>query len=91
MEFKGGILKYTLFLQKMFMKKQSFFKYIVAFFFAVSLNLAFGQGSNPGGGDDDFPCFPPPCIPIDGGITFLIAAGVGLAGKKLYDQSNNND
>lgn len=33
------------------------------------------------------PCWPPPCsaIPIDGGISFLIAAGVALAGKKFYD------
>ncbi len=31
-------------------------------------------------------CWPPPCtIPIDGGLSFLIAAGVGLAGKKFHD------
>ncbi len=29
-------------------------------------------------------CWPPPCIPIDGGISLLIAAGVALGGKKMY-------
>ena len=36
-------------------------------------------GPGPGG------CFPPPCIPVDGGISLLIAAGLGIAGKKAYD------
>ena len=32
------------------------------------------------------PCWPPPCtVPIDGGISFLIAAGMALGGKKFYD------
>lgn len=32
------------------------------------------------------PCWPPPCvIPLDGGISLLIAAGVALGGKKIYD------
>ena len=30
-------------------------------------------------------CWPPPCIPIDGGISLLVAAGVALGGKKMYD------
>lgn len=37
------------------------------------------QGPGPGG------CFPPPCIPVDGGLSLLIAAGIGIAGKKAYD------
>jgi len=33
------------------------------------------------------PCWPPPCsIPLDGGISLLIAAGVGLAGKSFYNR-----
>ncbi len=45
----------------------------------------------PGGGPPgppaagDPPCWPPPCIPIDGGVGFLIAAGIALGGKKAYD------
>ncbi|MDA0714216.1 MAG: hypothetical protein O3B83_03030 [Bacteroidetes bacterium] len=38
-------------------------------------------GPGPGG------CFPPPCIPVDGGLSLLIAAGIGIAGKKAYDFS----
>ena len=30
-------------------------------------------------------CWPPPCVPIDNGIVFLIAAAVLYGGKKLYD------
>jgi len=33
------------------------------------------------------PCFPPPCIPIDGGTSILIAAGLIWGGKKAYDHS----
>lgn len=36
-----------------------------------------------GGGPPD--CWPPPCVPIDGGISLLIAAGAVYGGKKLYD------
>ncbi|HMN04874.1 MAG TPA: hypothetical protein PKD45_04035 [Flavobacteriales bacterium] len=36
----------------------------------------------PGGGP---PCWPPPCIPIDGGISLLIGAGALLGGKKAMD------
>lgn len=31
------------------------------------------------------PCWPPPCIPIDGGISALIVAGAAYGAKKLYD------
>lgn len=29
-------------------------------------------------------CWPPPCIPIDGGISLLIVAGAIYGGRKLY-------
>lgn len=35
----------------------------------------------PGGGGP--PCWPPPCVPIDGGISLLLAAGLALGGRKL--------
>ncbi len=38
----------------------------------------------PGGGMTP-PCWPPPCIPIDGGLSFLVAAAAIYGGKKLYD------
>ena len=36
----------------------------------------------PGGGP---PCWPPHCIPIDGGLSLLIGAGALLGGKKAWD------
>ncbi|MCB9162918.1 MAG: hypothetical protein H6592_00575 [Flavobacteriales bacterium] len=40
--------------------------------------MAQGVGGQP-------PCWPPPCIPIDGGVSLLIAAGTLLGGKKALD------
>ncbi|MBS1635501.1 MAG: hypothetical protein JST26_06220 [Bacteroidetes bacterium] len=42
----------------------------------------------PGGSPS---CWPPPCIPIDGGITFLMAAGALYGGKKLYDKKQKKN
>lgn len=39
------------------------------------------QPGPPGGP----PCWPPPCIPIDGGLSLLIGAGALLGGKKALD------
>jgi hypothetical protein len=56
-------------------------------FFALPVSVM-GQGApDP---DDPPPCGPPPfsgepCIPIDGGVSFLIAAGVAYGGKKAFD------
>jgi len=56
--------------------------FAVLFFSASEIN-AQGPPGPPGG---DPPCWPPPCtIPLDGGISLLIAAGVALGGKKFYD------
>jgi hypothetical protein len=35
-------------------------------------------------------CWPPPCIPIDGGISFLLIAGAAYGGKKLNDTRKRN-
>ena len=60
---------------------------VTGIFLAVCLlcyELASAAGPpNPPGGDP--PCWPAPCIPIDGGIGFLIAAGLAYGGKKAYD------
>lgn len=29
------------------------------------------------------------CVPIDGGLSLLIAAGIGLGAKKAYDRKRN--
>jgi hypothetical protein len=45
----------------------------------------------PGGGGGGTPsCWPPPCVPIDGGITLLIAAGAVLGIKKIHDARKKN-
>lgn len=41
-----------------------------------------GPPPPPGGGGPT--CWPPPCIPIDGGIGVLVAAGLALGGRKLW-------
>ena len=53
-------------------------------FFPDSL-LAQPGGGPPFGGGGGPGCWPPPCIPVDGGLSFLIAAGVAFGGKKLLD------
>jgi hypothetical protein len=45
-----------------------------------------GPPGPPAGGTP--PCWPPPCIPIDGGLGFLLAAGALIGGKKLYDSKS---
>lgn len=64
------------------------FKYslTIAFILVVSLLEAQppGGGSPPPGGSPT--CWPPPCIPIDGGISFLLLAGAAFGAKKIYDQ-----
>ena len=42
----------------------------------------------PGGGGP--PCWPPPCVPIDGGIGLLFAAGIALGGRKLIKSSKKD-
>lgn len=60
--------------------------------FMLALNFeAFCQppgGPPPGGsvpGGTGPPCWDPDCVPIDGGIGFLIAAGAVLGAKKVKD------
>lgn len=63
------------------------FKYIISAIFIFSVASSFGQDSPfP---DSSAPCGPPfgdPCpIPLDGGISILIAAGLVYGGKKVKD------
>jgi hypothetical protein len=43
-----------------------------------------GTGGVSGGGAG---CWPPPCIPIDGGIGLLVLAGVAWGSKKLIENN----
>ena len=66
------------------------FKKIISILFFFAIFLFSAQESNAGGPPGPPmgppPCWPPPCtIPLDGGISLLIAAGIALGGKKFYD------
>ena len=36
-------------------------------------------------------CWPPPCVPIDGGITLLMAAGAAYGAKKFYESRKKGE
>jgi len=62
----------------------------------LALGLGFGtqliaQPPDPGGGGGGPSCFPPPCIPIDGGLSLLLVAGVAYGGKKVYDMNKGKE
>jgi hypothetical protein len=75
-------------------KLKYLFIFITVFLLDAAVNIANAQppGAPPGGGGTGTtpPCWDPDCIPIDGGVSLLIAAGVALGGKKLYNNYKNN-
>ena len=48
-----------------------------------------GPPTDPDGGEPT--SWPPPCIPIDGGLGILLAAGALLGSKKVYDATKDSD
>lgn len=60
-------------------------KLIVLFIFFICYSSISYSALFPPGGGGGPGCWPPPCVPIDGGISLLIAAGAIYGGKKLYD------
>jgi hypothetical protein len=60
---------------------------------ASSALYAQPAGTPPGGpsGGSNPPCWPPPCIPVDGGISVLIAIGAAYGSKKAYDFYKTKD
>lgn len=74
---------------KQIMNNLKHFIYVLLFVLAISVvNNAFAGGPPPGpppGGGGGPPCWPPPCVPIDGGLGFLLIAGTLYGGKKIYD------
>ena len=49
------------------------------------------QPPDPGEDQDDPNCFPPPCVPIDGGLSWLLVAGVAYGGKKVYEVNKKEE
>lgn len=74
------------------MKKFLPFLFLILFLGVSFSSMAGGMGPNPPGGGmgPAAGCWPPgnpTCIPIDGGITLLIAAGLAYGGKKTMQLS----
>lgn len=59
--------------------KCGFIKSAAIFFFLFLYFNSFAQGPSSPGSDPDLN----PSVPVDGGITLLIAAGVGLGVKSI--------
>ncbi len=52
--------------------------------FTVTFPCAIAQPAPPGDGSD-------PSVPLDGGASAVIAAGIGLGIKKIYDKRKNRN
>ena len=71
------------------MKKTSKHIFLAGALILLATVIQAAPSSPPGGGMSP-PCWPPPCLPIDGGISFLIAAAAVYGGKKLYDHQKKS-
>ncbi|MBL7901691.1 MAG: hypothetical protein JNK73_06825 [Bacteroidia bacterium] len=58
------------------------FLFLLAFGFSLCAYSAPAPPPSATGGPG---CWPPPCVPIDGGIVFLMAAGVAYGAKTFRD------
>ena len=63
------------------------FKSLLTVLFLFGLQFAYAAPAPPpSGGTTGGPgCWPPPCVPIDGGIVFLMVAAGLYGAKKIYD------
>ena len=66
---------------------KQFFQTVLVLLLFLSPMILLGQDAPFPDSGGDPPCNGPfgPVCPIDGGVSFLIAAGVALGGKKAYD------
>lgn len=66
--------------------KKAFYIFSLMLMFSLAPFVSYAQPPNPGGGGNNDPnCYPPPCVPIDGGLSWLLIAGTVYGGKKMYD------
>jgi hypothetical protein len=67
-------------------------KFLFTVGFAFGTQVLFSAPAPPPSGGSGGPvCWPPPCVPIDSGIVFLIAAGVLYGAKKIYDSRKRTE
>ena len=57
----------------------------IALLVFAGINMLHGQPPPPPPPPGDPPCWPPPCIPVDGGIVFALGAAAVFGGKKIYN------
>jgi hypothetical protein len=73
-------------------RNKSFFYILTFLIWLLIVNYVHAAGPPPPPPTGGPPCWPPPCaIPIDGGIGFLMAAGIGYGAKKIYDSLKKAD
>lgn len=64
------------------------FSFTLLFIFSSPMLAQPPGPGGPGGGNGNPPCWPPPCVPIDGGLSWLLLAGAAYGGKKVFDSKN---
>ncbi len=64
---------------------------ITAFILQTAVTFAQPGPPGPPGGGGTPPCWPPPCIPVDKGISVLIIAGLLLGAYKVYSSSKQKE
>jgi len=64
--------------------------FILVLFFLVAYGQTAFAAAPPPPPSVNPPCWPPPCIPIDGGISALIIAGAAYGAKKLYNKKKKD-
>jgi len=63
-------------------------RFLLILAFGLSLAAYSAPAPPPTGGPG---CWPPPCIPIDGGISLLMMAGAAYGAKKFHEARKNKD
>jgi hypothetical protein len=72
------------------MKVKSVFKSFIIVFTFLCLSPVFKAQATPSGpGPDPDPT--PNGVPLDGGLTMLVAAGIGYAAKRRYDKRSKEN
>lgn len=60
-------------------------------FFAVIGAVSYAAAPPPPPPGNGPACWPPPCVPIDGGITLLMAAGAAYGAKKFHESRKKGE
>jgi hypothetical protein len=60
-------------------------KFVLFIFLVAVINTNLFSSVPPPVSGGNPTCWPPPCVPIDNGVIFLIIAGMLYGVKKIYD------